>query len=97
MIPATSTKASMRPLIGNRLSRLVARQEENHAKLSADPLLDLKTVRTILGISYSGLNRLIHSKKLTAWQVGHGARRIRTSVLNAYVASGDPTPTEAKP
>jgi excisionase family DNA binding protein len=101
MIPVSSTKASLRPVIGGRLGRLIARQEESHERLSADPLLTLAEVRRVLGISYSSLNRIIAAKKLTAWQIGRGQRRIRTSVLNSYLASGDqppaPTVESAKP
>ena len=94
MIPASSQKASMRPLTTGRLGRLLQRQEESNERLASDPLLTPRFVRSILGISYSGLNRLITEKKLAVWQIGHGHRRIRTSELNRFLASGDPPTVE---
>lgn len=90
MFPATSTKSAIRPEVSGRFSRLVQKQEELNARLTRDPLIDLKSVRSILGISYSQLNRLIKERKLPVWQAcPHGSRRVRSSALDAYLASGD--------
>lgn len=73
-----------------RVGQLIQRQEEIRAQLVADPLLDLGTVRSVLGCSYGKLNRLLATGAVPYWQaVPLSERKVRQSALSAYLASGD--------
>ena len=90
MIQPESVKIPIGPVARGRVAQLIARQQELRAQLTADPLLDLKTVCTVLNVSYSTLNCLLASGKLRAWQaVPHGKRKVRSSILQAFLRQGD--------
>ena len=80
-----------------RAGQLIQRQQEIHAQLAQDPLLDLATVRAVLGCSYGKLNKLLHDRVIPYWQaVKFSERKVRQSALAAYLAAGDQHHTEAK-
>lgn len=72
------------------LARQIEHQLSQRAALFSDPLLDLATVRVALGgISPSKLNQLIRDGELRTIRIGRrGHRKIRTSVLKAFLATG---------
>lgn len=73
-----------------RAGVLIARQQEIHAQLAQDPLLDLATVRAVLGCSYGKLNKLLHDRVIPFWQpVKFSERKVRQSALAKYLAAGD--------
>lgn len=88
MIQST-LKTPVSPSRSGRVRRLLARQEELRNQLTSDPLLDLETVRTVLGVSYGTLNRLLATGRLKKFQIGRGERKVRQSALAAYLAQGD--------
>lgn len=58
--------------------------------INVDPLLNLQEVRSVLGCSYSTLNKLLVSGALKKWQpVKCGQRKVRQSELQKFLESGD--------
>jgi hypothetical protein len=96
----TSVKATnqeFRAQQRGRVGQLLQRQQELQAQLTADPLLDLATVRSVLGCSYGKLNGLLARGELAYWQpVKFSERKVRQSALAAYLAKGDQRPDEVK-
>lgn len=73
-----------------RVGQFLQRQEEIRAQLVADPLLDLGTVRSVLGCSYGKLNKLLATGVIPYWQpVKFSERKVRQSALAAYLKAGD--------
>ncbi len=72
------------------LALQIEHQINQRAQLFADPLLDLATVRVALGgISSSTLNKLVKNGELPTVRIGkHGHRKVRTSVLKTFLATG---------
>jgi excisionase family DNA binding protein len=59
-------------------------------ELNPDPLLSLAEVRSVLGCSYSTLNKLLVSGALKKWQpVKCAQRKVRKSELQKFLAAGD--------
>jgi excisionase family DNA binding protein len=77
-------------LLSGRTGQMASAIATARAELSTDPLLTLAEVRAVLHCSYGTIDRLIRKGFLRTWQaVPHGTRRIRQSVLRAYLESGD--------
>jgi hypothetical protein len=69
-----------------RVGQLIQRQQRLRQQLVADPLLDLATVRSVLGCSYDKLNRLLATGAIPYWQpVKFSERKVRQSALTAYL------------
>lgn len=88
----TSVKNPVGPMQRGRVGRVLQRQQELRDELTQDPLLDLETVRAVLGCSYGTLNRLLSSGVLKQFQVGRGRGRVRQSALREFLAQGDGHP-----
>jgi len=80
----------LRQTFRSPLAKQIEHQLTQRTALFADPLLDLTTVRVALGgISPSTLNKLIKNGELATVRIGkHGHRKVRTSVLKAFLAEG---------
>ena len=73
-----------------RTAQILARQQAIRDRIPIDPLLPLSEVRAALGGSYGTLNKLLQSGRLPYWQaVPCSQRRVRSSVLNEFLARGD--------
>jgi hypothetical protein len=84
-------KAPVRSLQHGPLAQQIERNLQQRAALFSDPLIDLRTVRLVLGdVSYSHLRKLIKNGTLKTFRIGkRGHYKVRQSVLEALLAKGD--------
>jgi hypothetical protein len=73
------------------LAVAIERTIRQRQAILGDPLLDLRTVRAVLGnCSYSYLRKLITDGTLPTFRIGpRGHHRVRQSALESLLAKGD--------
>ncbi len=87
-LPQIGVKALVKPAAQRALQLQVEKTLEMRQEIFADPLVPIKVVQHALGdISYSQLNTLIRSGKLSVFRINpRGARKVRASVLKRFLA-----------
>lgn len=92
-VPVKAPNAEFYAQQHGRTAMLIKRQQAMRDRIVPDPLLTIGEVRAALGISYGSLNKLLSSGKLAFWRAVPGSqRRVRQSVLTAFLEQGDKRP-----